>query len=215
MTLLAGWRLALRLAWREAWRAPGRSVLVLVMVTFPVIAVIAADVAQATASVSQAEGLDRRTGSSQALVTALPHTGQVLQLADPDGGGFAARTTGSAAEARWPQLERALGGGRPAIELRTRQVGVHTDLGVLHVVATGVDLNSSLAHGMFRLTSGRLPANVREVAMNAALAGHGFGVGDKLALADGRTVTVVGTAESTGTRTQPLLVGPKIGRAHV
>jgi putative ABC transport system permease protein len=207
MTLLSGWRLALRLAWREAWRARGRSVLVLVMVTFPVIAVIAADVAQATASVSPVEGLDRRIGSSQALVTALPHTSHVVQLADPDGGLFGSQSNGQAPTATLTQLEHALGGTRPAIELRTRQVGVHTNLGVLQVSAVGVDLGSPLSQGMFRLSSGRLPASAQEVAMNAALASHGFSLGDKLSLADGRTVTVVGTAESTGTRTQPLLIG--------
>lgn len=84
MTLVSGWRLALRLAWRDAWRAKGRSVLVLVMVTFPVVAVIAADVAQATSSVSSVESLDRRIGAAEAKVTVLPHVNAAYQRPDPD-----------------------------------------------------------------------------------------------------------------------------------
>ena len=116
---IAGWRLALRLAWREAWRAKGRSALVLVMVTFPVIAVVAADVAQATSSVSSVEGLDRRIGSAQALVTALPHTQQVFQTADPDTGGLMTTTGGQRPAVTWSELEQAAGASRPAIELRS------------------------------------------------------------------------------------------------
>ena len=109
---LAGWRLALRLAWREAWRAKGRSALVLVMVTFPVVAVVAADVAQATSSVSSVEGLDRRIGSAQALVTALPHTRQVFQAADPDSGGLMTTTGGQRPAVTWPSVEQAASGSR-------------------------------------------------------------------------------------------------------
>jgi putative ABC transport system permease protein len=97
MSLVSGWRLALRLAWREAVRSKARSVLVLVMVTFPVVAVVAADIAQATSSVSSIEGLDRRIGSSQALVRLLPRAGAVQQTPDPDSGGFA--TSGAAGPA--------------------------------------------------------------------------------------------------------------------
>src|SRR4051794_36838430 len=207
MTWVSGWRLALRLAWREAARSKARSALVLVMVTFPVVAVIAADVAQATASVSSVEGLDRRIGSAEAMVTALPHTRQVFQLADPDNGGFV--TSGDRpTTTSLGTVERTLGGDRPSTELVTRQVGVHTGLGVLSVDATGLDLADPLARGLYRLTSGRWPTAADEVAMNAALAGHGFQAGDRITVGDGRQVTAVGTVEAAGPRIQPLLVGP-------
>ena len=206
MTLLSGWRLSLRLAWREVKRSKARSALILFMVTFPVIAVIAADVAQATASVSSVEGLDRRLGSAEALVTSLPNTRQAFQLADPDNGGFVTQQ-GHSRAASLATVERALGGHRPATELLTRRVGVHTDLGVLPVDATGVDLHDPLAKGLYRLTSGRFPTAADEVAVNAALAAEGFHVGDRLTVGDGHHVTVVGTAEAAGPRAQPLLVG--------
>jgi putative ABC transport system permease protein len=207
MTWVSGWRLALRLAWREALRARGRSALVLVMVTFPVVAIVAADVAQATSSVSAAEGLNRRIGTSAARVMVLPQIDRVYQTADPDNGGIAA-DGGHRPEATLAQIEQALGGGsRPAIELRMDDVRIRSDLGLLQVRATGVDLRSPLAHGLFRLTSGRLPSGAHEVAINAALAEHGYAVGDTLTEAGGDTVEVVGTAESTQNRTQPMLVG--------
>jgi putative ABC transport system permease protein len=207
MRLVSGWRLALRLARREAWRAKGRSLLVLVMVTFPVVAVITADIAQATSSVSSVEGLDRRIGSAQARITTVPGVGRVSQTADPDSGGFAARGSHGPV-ASLDQVRRALGGGdRQATELRAGEVSLRTDLGVLVVDATGVDLGSPLTRGMFRLTSGRLPTGPHEVTVNAALAGHGYAVGDTLTEADGTTLRVVGTAESADLRSSPVLLG--------
>jgi putative ABC transport system permease protein len=207
MRFVSGWRLALRLAWREARRSKARSVLVLVMVTFPVVAVIAADVAQATQSVSSVEGLDRRIGSAQAKITTLPRVDQVFQTADPDGGGFGAQG-GHGPAASLADIEGVLGGSRPVTEIRTGEVGVRTDLGVLQVDATGLDLNSPLTRGLYRLTSGRLPTRPGEIAVNAALAGHGFGIGDRLTIGKDSTATIVGIAESTGIRTFPVVVGP-------
>jgi putative ABC transport system permease protein len=202
MTFVSGWRLAVRLAWREAWRSKARSVLVLVMVTFPVVAVIAADVAQATSSVSSVEGLDRRMGSAQARISAIPHAGQVFQEADPD---RVLGVQGQGSTASWPSIEKVLG-ARPHVVLVTAQAAVRTSLGVLQADATGVDMSDPLAKGLFRLTSGHFPHAGDEVAVNAALSGYGFGVGDRMRLANGTTVTVVGTAESAGERTAPVVL---------
>jgi len=203
---VSGWRLALRLAWREAWRSKARSVLVLVMVTFPVVAVIAADVAQATSSVSAVEGLDRRIGAAEARITSLPDMRDVAQVADPDNGGFTGQPTKDRPAPTLSALLGLLRGNRPAIELEQRQPAVRTDLGALRADALGVDLSSPLSQGLVRLTSGRLPRTPHEVAINAALAGHGFALGDDFTLTDGTSATVVGIAESTGERTSPFFV---------
>ena len=68
MSLLAGWRPALRLARRDALRHQGRSILVLVMIALPVLAVTAADVVILTSDVNGVESLDRRLGSADARV---------------------------------------------------------------------------------------------------------------------------------------------------
>ncbi len=206
MSLLSGWRLALRMAWREVRRSRARSALVLFMVTFPVVAVVAADVAQATSSVSSVESLDRRLGSAEARVQALPDTRSVFQTADPDSGGTATEGAHGAA-ASLPSIQAALGGSRPVTELRQRQLGISTDIGTLEVDATGMDVQDPLTDGLFRLTSGRLPRSADEVDVNAALAGHGFAIGDTLTLTSGSELHVVGTAESTGVRTEPLVLG--------
>jgi putative ABC transport system permease protein len=206
MSLISGWRLALRLAWREVARSRARSALVLAMVTFPVIAVAAADVAQATASVSSVESLDRRIGSAEARIQALSDVKSVEQTADPDSGSISTQGA-KGAQATLSEIETALGGGRPATEVRESQVGVRTDVGVLRVDATGLDLSDPLTDGLFRLTSGRLPSAADEVDVNAALAGHGLVVGDTITLTTGSTVRVVGTAESAGLRSQPIMVG--------
>ena len=65
---LGSWRLPLRIARREALRHRARSVLVLVMIALPVLAVTAADVLMQTSNVSGVESIDRRMGSSEALV---------------------------------------------------------------------------------------------------------------------------------------------------
>jgi putative ABC transport system permease protein len=206
VTFVAGWRLALRLAWREARRSKGRTALVLVMVTFPVVAVIAADVAQATSSVSSVEGLDRRIGSAQAEVTSYTGVGQVFQTADPDRGNGASGG-GGGSSADLASIERVLGGERPTAEIRTGSADVRTGLGVLRAEATGVDMNDVLARGLFRLSSGRYPRAIDEVAINGALASHGFAVGDRLEVARGNSATVVGIAESASVRTTPVLLG--------
>jgi hypothetical protein len=87
-------------------------------------------------------------------VRAIPHIGKVLQAADPDSGGVAT-TGGHGPAASLATIEHVLGGPRPALELRTRQAAVGTDVGVLRVEATGVDPANPLAQGLFRLTSGR------------------------------------------------------------
>jgi putative ABC transport system permease protein len=207
MRLVSGWRLALRLAWRDALRAKGRSVLVLVMVTFPVVAVVAADVAQATASVSSVEGLDRRLGTAEARVQTLPDTRSVAQDADPDSGGYVVRS-GQGDQATLAAVVGALGGGSlPATELDQGVLDLRTDVGVLQVGATGIDVTDPLTQGLFRLTSGRLPRSADEVAVNAALGDQGYAVGDTLTTTKGRSLRVVGTAESAGDRTDPLVLG--------
>jgi putative ABC transport system permease protein len=196
MRLVSGWRLALRLAWREAWRAKGRSAVVLVMVTFPVVAVVAADVAQATSSVSHVEGLSRQMGAAAAEITM--GTGQPSD----EGSGHHDKPAPIA------QIVGALGSGpRTAIRLRVGGLGVRTRLGVLYATATAVDGRSPLAKGLFRLTSGRLPSASDEVDVNNELVSQGYAIGDSITEADGTRLRIVGTAEDATSRTTPYLLG--------
>jgi len=207
MSRLAGWRLALRMARREALRAKGRSVLVLVMIALPVLAVTAADVLIQTQDVSSVEGLDRRLGAAAAQVVVPAEGRPVIQAFDPEKG-FTSRgrkqDPPTAAD-----LSAALGGAR-LVEERTGGVDLRTDKGFTWAETIEVDLHDPVAAGLADLTSGRLPARPDEVVVNQALLDKGYAVGDRLALRgkDVPSPVIVGVAESPDVRTSPFAAGP-------
>lgn len=210
---LAGWRLALRIAGREARRSRARSIIVLVMIALPVLAVSAADIVLQTQSVSSVESLDRRLGSAQASVTVEEGSGSVIQAPDPDDGSV--WQGGQVAPVSAASLSRLLGGARLLPE-RLGDVQIVTEKGRLSAAGTEVDLTDPLTVGLFRLTSGRLPEHPGEVVVNQSLAERGYAIGDVLDTADERAAdqTVVGIAESSTLRDRPVVAGP-IGSLHV
>ena len=95
------WRLALRLARRDALRNRGRSILVLVMIALPVLAVTAADVVIQTSQVSGVESLDRRLGSADAQIEVPAGGAPMLQAFDPYDG-----STSTGEGDTWPTEEQ-------------------------------------------------------------------------------------------------------------
>ncbi|MDF1604332.1 ABC transporter permease [Nocardioides sp. YIM 152315] len=210
MSALASWRLALRLARRDAMRHRGRSVLVLVMIALPVLAVTAADVVIATQEVSGVESLDRRLGAADALVEVPAGGAPMLQAFDPYDGSTSA--DGVPADHEPPaaaEVSDVLGGVR-LLERRQGDVYLRTDDGVAYVWATEVDLRDPLTRGLFDLGSGRWPADSSEVVVNREVRDQGYAVGDRLDLVgdDAPAPIVVGIAESTTSRTMPVVAGP-------
>jgi putative ABC transport system permease protein len=206
MPLTRGWRPALRIARREALRARGRSILVLVMIGLPVLAIVALDTLVRTASVSTVEGLDRQLGASDALVTYDGGTSPVDQYPD-----LSSRSSGDGGTLPPPTaatVRSVLGPGIRLVELVEGRVAVRTDLGLARPVAFGLDLRDPAAAGLFHLESGRLPRAEGEVVVSERLAGRGFPVGSSLTLDAGPRLDVVGIAESTTTRGLSTLVGP-------
>jgi putative ABC transport system permease protein len=204
------WRLPLRLARRDALRHRARSVLVLVMIALPVLAVTAADVLIQTATVSGAESVDRRIGAAQALVTVNDGVDDVKQRPDPDdccplmdGDGVSPAPTAE-------QVSSLLDGAR-LVEVRQGQVEFRTSKGQSPVQVTEVDLDDPLARGLFDLSSGRLPRSEGEVVVNRSLLDKGYQVGDTLELTATdapANPTIAGVAESTAVRTHPVAAGP-------
>jgi putative ABC transport system permease protein len=210
MTPLSSWRLPLRLARRDALRHRGRSVLVLVMIALPVLAVTAADVLIQTQDVSGRESLDRRIGTSQALVIVTDGVTSVEQPPDPDDCCLLADGDGTTPAPSADQVSSLLGGAR-LLEQRHGDVEFRTDKGVGLADATEVDLRNGLTRGLFDLSSGRWPKAIGEVVVNQALLDKGYRVGDRLELtADGApgAPRIVGVAESTTARTFPVAAGP-------
>ena len=171
MRLLRSWRVPLRIARREARRARGRSILVLVMIALPVLAISAADVAMHTQDVRGTESLDRRLGSASAFVQAQEGVGHVFQGADPessqasDGAAGIPLTTSAF-------VSRTLGGA-PLVEARTGDVRVAIHHGVAVTQGTEVDLHNPIVRGLFQLRHGRLPHGPGEVRRQRSPGGQG------------------------------------------
>ena len=70
---------SLRMAWRDAWRSKGRSILVLVMIALPVLAVTAADVVIATADVTGPRRSTDASARADARVTVERRRDTVVQ----------------------------------------------------------------------------------------------------------------------------------------
>ena len=83
MSLLASWRAALRIAHREARRALGRSILVVMMLAVPVLALAFAAATNAMFTLTGAEQADQRMGTADARITWSSHL-PVMQMPDPD-----------------------------------------------------------------------------------------------------------------------------------
>lgn len=204
---MRGWRPLLRLAWRDALRARGRSVLVLVMIALPVLAVTAADVLLATAQVSSHESVGRRLGAATAEVTVQPGVTRVTQGVDP--GAYAATTASSkAAPVTLAQVGRVLGRPVRGVERREGSVLVRVRLGITSANATEIDLRSPLVQGMWRVTEGRPPASRDEVAISQGLADRGPRLGGWLRVVHGPSRKVVGIVASTTYRSGSFVVGP-------
>ncbi|MEO6512029.1 MAG: FtsX-like permease family protein, partial [Nocardioides sp.] len=205
---MAGWKPALRIARRDALRSKGRSILVLVMIALPVLAVSAADVVYKTSDVNSTESLDRRLGAADARIVVQPGAGRVFQVADPDQSSMTSGGRGGSDDA--PTLEtirRVLGRDVPAVQRADGGVRIETDRGVADVGAAELDLSSPLVDGLYRLTEGTWPSGIHQVAVNGALSDKGFGVGSTVTLREGGTLTVTAVAESTTNKSYPTVVG--------
>ncbi|MCW2761921.1 MAG: transporter permease [Marmoricola sp.] len=204
-----GWRVPLRIARRDALRARGRSILVLVMIALPVLAVTMADVVMHTMDVRGTESLDRRLGAATALVTAQADVGEYVQGPDPDEASFSLGGEGGSPLLTAAQVSESLGGAR-LVERRSGDLRVVSDDGVASAEATEVDLGAPAVAGLFDLTSGRLPRAPDEVVVNQAMVEQGYSVGDHLELPGdvAHAPRVVGIAESTTVRDFPIAVGP-------
>ena len=176
---VAGWKPALRLARRDALRNKGRSVLVLVMIALPVLAVSAADVVYQTSDVAGVESLDRRLGSPTRGSSSARAAAASSRASTPTG------TRRAAVERRGDQPPVTLDERRErARPRRTRHRAARrrgrasTPSGVSSTSRPPSSTSTSpLVDGLFRLTDGRWPASPTEVVVNEALAEKGFAAG--------------------------------------
>ncbi len=197
---MRGWRPALRLAWRDAWRSKARSILVLVMIALPVLAVTAAAVVQATSDVDSVDAIPRTMGSAQARIE--PLGGTVVQAPDPNSGMF---SNSGGDLPTLTDLGETLG-EREVITIADRYTLAPLSERRVETVATEVDLRNPLTAGLFDLHSGELPAGPGEAVVNDAFAERGVAVGDMLEVF-GRDITIVGIGRDATYRDALRMIG--------
>ena len=197
MSWFVGWRAALRLARRDALRAKGRSLLVLVMIALPVLAVTAAAVVQATADLNGVEGADRRMGAAEARIR--PVGGALFQAPDPEELGWGNVGGGGGRNPSYDAVTAVLGPDVRAITLREGWAEIPLGDRRVSVTAREVDLRDPLADGLFEITDGRPAEAADEAVVNDVLVGRGVGIGDTLTVGD-RDFEVVGTGRHTSVR---------------
>lgn len=199
---MRGWRPALRLAWRDALRARARSILVLVMIALPVLAVTAAAVVQATSEVDGVDAIPRTMGAAEARIQ--PMGGTVVQSPDPDTGMVGTSSSGDLPTL--PDLAEVLG-DREVITIVDGYAEVPLGDRRVETMPTEVDLRNPLTEGLFELRTGELPAQSGEVVVNDAFAERGVEIGDTLDVF-GADVTVVGVGRDATFRDALKIIGP-------
>jgi putative ABC transport system permease protein len=194
MSWWTSWRLAVRLARRDLFKHKARAIIALVMVTLPVLAVVAIDILIQTSDVSTAESVDRQLGTN---ATALVRRE-----------GPTSSRPGHRAPATEADVEKAIG-RRTMLAYGTSDAVVATAKGNEIVTVGLVDGSAPLAHGLYRLTSGHWPSAPGQVVVNQPL--HDQGVADRLTVVSRdrseKTYDVVGTVVDATTRTGPVVVG--------
>ncbi len=205
--LLSGWRPALLIARRDALRHRGRSLLVLVMISLPVLAVTAAAVVLRTADVSGAEATERTMGAADALVRT-EGRGPVVQGTDPSDGGLWAPLGDFDHEHPLTEadLRDALGPDARLVPFTTGWSRARLDERVVDFAIEGVDLSDPVAAGLFDLEDGHLPRAPGEVVVNPPMLAKGVALGDDLEV-EGTTLTIVGVGRDASTRDGAVVIG--------
>ena len=155
---MSGWRPALRIAWRDALRHRGRSILVLVMISLPVLAVSAAAIIIKTSEVEGIERADRFLGAAAARIVT-EGRGEVLQAPDPtDGESVVLDEMDYDHAPTEADLLGALGRDARLVPITSGWSRARLGERVIDFSTTGVDLCDPVAEGLFDLESGRLPS---------------------------------------------------------
>ena len=197
---MKGWtgtRAALRIARGDARRHKARSVLVVVMIALPVLALTGADVLARTMQLSSSEKADRALGRADVELTIVG--GQVSQLGT--GGGYSSEGTpavpGSRAYAATETAAHRLLPGARMIERveASDRISASGRL-VQDVEIQGLDLRDPMTTGLAKLVHGRFAATDDETTLSQPLLNRlHLEVGDTVTMSD-HTFDVVGTVRN-------------------
>ncbi|SCD31498.1 putative ABC transport system permease protein [Streptomyces sp. BpilaLS-43] len=204
MSLLSGWRAALRIARRDALRSKGRSALVVAMIALPVLGVTAADVTYRSSTPSKAEQLTAQLGSADALfssagigpveVEQMPNATNWGALDDSPAEPYAAAADADSAPVDVP-------GTLPEGARYITEQGVPATVTTRHGIITTdiVELRTAdpLVRGKVELTKGSYPDGKDQVvATEHFLKSTGLHVGSRTTLrGPEQTYTITGSVE--------------------
>ncbi|MEU6920397.1 FtsX-like permease family protein [Streptomyces sp. NPDC046631] len=163
MSVLTGWRAALRMARRDAMRSKGRSALVVAMIAVPVLGVTALDVTYRSVTPTATEKLTASMGSSDALFSDR-RSGPIEQL--PNAQMYSQVDENAPLDEDAPEIDisTTFPKGSRAISLQSAPASVTTKYGITGTDIREIRTSDPLARGMVELVRGAYPHGMNEMA---------------------------------------------------
>jgi putative ABC transport system permease protein len=163
VSVLTGWRAALRMARRDAMRSKGRSALVVAMIAVPVLGVTALDVTYRSVTPTATEKLTASMGSSDALFSDR-RSGPIEQL--PNAQMYSQVDENAPLDEDAPEIDisTTFPKGSRAISLQSAPASVTTKYGITGTDIREIRTSDPLARGMVELVRGAYPHGMNEMA---------------------------------------------------
>lgn len=176
---LARWRLALRIARRDALRHRGRTLLVVLMVGLPVMAIVGGDTVFRSSEVGAGEALPGALGGADVRISG--ESREAISV-DPASGVVWAKA--ATADPPWTRDEVAglLPDGARVLESVTGWVYVGTEVGYARVDGYAEDAADPMTEGRFEVLEGRLPEGAGEIAVSPKVVQRAAGLGQEVRL---------------------------------
>ncbi|MFF4245962.1 ABC transporter permease [Streptomyces sp. NPDC001822] len=199
MSVLSGWRAALRIARRDALRAKGRSALVVAMIALPVLGVTAVDVTYRSSTPTKAEELTADMGSADAVFSSagigpVP-VEQLPDLRTYDTPPGSPKTSEDTAEP--VDVPGALPKGSRYVTEQFVPATVTTRHGISHIDIIELRTSDPMVRGKLDLIDGAYPRGKGEVvATEHFLESAGLHIGSRTTLrGPEQTYTITGSVE--------------------
>ncbi|MET9655924.1 ABC transporter permease [Streptomyces sp. NPDC006510] len=200
MSVLTGWRAALRIARRDAMRSKGRSALVVAMIAVPVLGVTALDVTYRSVTPTTAEKLTVDMGSADALFSD-QRIGPIEQM--PEAESYDQVDENAPVDDTGPPIDisTTFPKGSRAISIQSVPASITTGYGIANTDIYEFRTSDKLARGKIDLVRGEFPHGMNEVAATEPfLKSTGLHVGSVTTVRNsGKKYTITGVVEQPDT----------------
>ncbi|MEV4532252.1 FtsX-like permease family protein [Asanoa sp. NPDC049518] len=207
------WRTSLRIAVREARRAKGRTAMVLVLITLPVLGLAFAAVTWDMFDLRPAEKIDRQIGAADARIQWYDRTAIRQNLS---GDSWTSEQENAGPGKPFQPTERdvlaQLPPGSAVAPMSSAWLEMRTASGIGSVEVIGVDAASPLAKGIVTVLEGKAPQTGNEVALSRkAMDRLGAHIGGTVQdAARTKTYSVVGVIESPANLGELMVTPPHL-----